>query len=153
MNVGRVMHRVMHTTQVVVGGSGLLLGGMLYFLTPIDPYAVVNHPWQPQVLHLHVLSSPLLVFLLGIYVWDHALPYRRDGVREGRRSGVGLLLTVLPMIASGYLIQVSVETWWRNAWIVVHLATSLVWIGLMAVHIAARVRKRSRSRGRRSMPV
>ena len=47
MNVGRVMHRVMHTTQVLVGCSGLLLGGMLYFLTPIDPYAVVNHPWQP----------------------------------------------------------------------------------------------------------
>ena len=43
------------------------------------------------------------------------------------RSGHVLLFTALPMILSGALIQTAVSPGWRNAWITVHLISSLLW--------------------------
>ena len=52
----------------------------------------------------------------------------KRGGRERRRSGVSLALTLVPMVASGYLIQTAVEESWRHAWVVVHLVASGLWL-------------------------
>ena len=51
----------LHVATILVGGGGLVYAWMRYFVRPDDPFAVVNHPWQPDVQHLHVLAAPLLV--------------------------------------------------------------------------------------------
>ncbi len=136
----------MYAAQALLAVSGILLAVMLYFMTSDDPFAVVNHPWQSDMLHLHVLSAPPVVFLLGIYAWNHAFPYLSTRVREGRGSGWTLVVLAAPMILSGYLIQVSVSDGWRKAWIVLHLATSILWIVGMTVHGLAHWRARRRAR-------
>ena len=61
---------------------------------------------------------------------------RRDprGFRKGRRSGLSMLWTALPMIFSGYALQVSVEQLWRVFWTTIHIIASLAWMAGHFIH-------------------
>jgi hypothetical protein len=119
---------ILHISSLLVGATGLVYAWMVYLVKPADPYAVVNHPLQPALQHLHILVAPLLVFAAGLVWHRHAWSQWRKGVGHRRRSGVSLIFTLLPMVASGYLIQTAVETGWRRIWVIVHLATSALWL-------------------------
>jgi len=117
-----------HAATILVGITGLVYAWMRYLMHPADPFAVVNHPLQPLVQHLHVLAAPLLVFAAGVMWHQHAWPYWRRGVERHRRSGSSLLFTLVPMVVSGYLIQTTVDAGWRRAWVIVHLVASGLWL-------------------------
>lgn len=136
---------LLHTANLLVGGTGLVYGLMRYFMRPADEWAVVNHPWQPHVQHLHLLFAPLLVFACG-WIWQgHVAGHLRQGEEQRRRSGPGLVVTLTPMIASGYLIQTTVSEGWRQAWIVLHLVSSAAWLLAFLGHwLSPRVRSARR---------
>jgi hypothetical protein len=125
---------LIHLSTVLVGGTGLIYAWMLWVLDSNDPFAVVNHPLQPTVQHLHVWTAPLLVFAAGLIWRAHVWEHWRRGVCARRRSGIGLVLTLVPMVASGYLIQTAVSDPWRTAWVVVHVTTSVLWLAGYAAH-------------------
>lgn len=118
----------LHVSNLLVGGTGLVYAWMLYLVKPADPYAVVNHPLQPQVQHLHVLTAPLLVFGAGLIWQGHVLNHWRRGIRPRRRSGLALAWLLAPMIVSGYLLQTAVDDRWRKVWLGVHLAAAGLWV-------------------------
>lgn len=133
-----------HAATILVGGTGLVYAWMRYLLHPADPYAfaVINHPLQPLMQHLHILAAPLLVFTAGVMWRQHAWDYWRRGVERHRRSGASLLLTLVPMVASGYLIQTTVDSGWRRAWVIVHLAASGLWLlGYLAHQMSTLTRR------------
>lgn len=138
-------HRaVLHAGTFLVGGSGLAYAAVLYLLEPADEWAVVNHPWQPTVQHLHVVTAPLLVFACGL-IWERHVRSHLAGSGGRRRgSGVGLVLSLLPMVASGYLLQVAVGEGWRRLWLVVHLLTSALWLTAYLAHWLSSGRARAR---------
>ncbi len=124
----------LHASNVLVGGTGLVYGWMRYFAQSEDEFAIVNHPWQPTFQHAHVVVAPLLVFAVAM-VWRlHVWKRIRSGFRSRRNSGWALFLMVWPMILSGYLLQVSAEEFWRQAWVAVHVATSALWCMAYLVH-------------------
>jgi len=123
-----------HLSNVAVGGTGLVYGWMRYFAEPADEFAVVNHPWQPELQHAHILVAPLLVLAVGVVFGPHALAHLRRGTPRGRRSGWTLLLTAFPMIFSGYALQVSEGEAWTTTWMWLHLVTSGLWLGFAFVH-------------------
>lgn len=124
--------------------TGLVYGWMRYFVHPADEYAVVNHPWQPTLQHLHVLFVPGLVLMLGMFWSAHAAARWRSGARDGRYSGLMLWLCALPMVFSGYALQISVSDAARRVWIFIHVAASLVWCLGYAGHLLAhRLSRRS----------
>lgn len=133
---------LLHLGSVLVGGTGLVYAGMRYLAVPADPEAVVGHPWQPAVQHLHLLTAPLLVLAVGALFHAHAWTALRLGVRDGRASGLVLLASALPMIASGYLLQTAVDPGWRRLWVAVHLVSSGLWIAGHLAHVARRLRGR-----------
>ena len=45
------------------------------------------------------------------------------------------MLLFVPMVASGYLLQTTVTEGWRTTWIVVHLASSTLWIVTTIAHL------------------
>ena len=112
----------LHVATLLVGGGGLVYAWMRYLVRPDDPFAVVNHPWQPEVQHLHVLAAPLLVFAIGLIWKAHAWPGVRLRIAARRRSGLALVATAAPMIASGYLLQTATDPSWRKAWLAIHLS-------------------------------
>ena len=137
-----------HGANLAVAGTGVVYLVMKFALDPVDEWAVVNHPWQPHLQHLHILSAPLLTGILGWLVIQHGWFSWKGGVREGRRSGMLLLLLALPMIFSGYALQVSTQLAMRLAWVWVHSVSSVFWIGLAAVHVLSSwLRTRAALRG------
>jgi len=131
--VSRGQIAFLHLANLAVSGTGLVYAWMRYLAEPVDEWAIVNHPWQPLMQHLHVLSAPLLVFAVGV-IWSvHAIAKLRNG-RRGRASGLGLMALFLPMAASGYLLQVAVDPEWRRRWVVIHVISSLLWVGALVVH-------------------
>lgn len=134
--MNRVDAWLLHVSNGLVTVTGLVYAWMAYFMKPADPYAIVGHPWQPHVQHAHVWVAPLLLLVVG-HLWSrHMQPHLRQNSRKRRISGIGMLLAVLPMAFSGYAIQTAIEPQWRMVWVVVHLATSLLWIAGYLVHIA-----------------
>jgi len=132
--VSRAESWAMHLSSLLVGGTGLVYAWMLYFVHPADPWAVANHPWQPHVQHLHILAAPLLVFTMGLVWQRHIWSHWRNGIRRGRRSGLSLVLTLVPMAVSGYLVQTAVDDGWRKLWVAVHLVASGLWIAGYLAH-------------------
>lgn len=128
-----------------VGLSGLVLFWMAWCLVPQDPYAVVNHPAQPLWKSLHVMTAPFLTLSIG-YLWcQHAWGYWQAGIRSGRRSGLLLLASALPMILSGYAIQVVLEMAVRTFWVWVHVISSGLWLAGMMIHVAVHCRRPGRA--------
>ena len=123
----------LHIANLAVCGTGLVYAWMRYLVQPADEWAVVNHPWQPQVQHLHVLVAPLLVFALGLIWSAHILGKLQNG-RTNRAAGIGLMALFLPMVASGYLLQVAVDPAWRRTWVWVHVVSSLLWVVAFVGH-------------------
>ncbi len=125
---------LLHVANLLVGGTGLVYAWMRYCAVPAEPFAVVNHPAQPTMQHLHVLSAPLLVFACGLIWQAHAWARVRTGYRERRKSGLSLALSLVPMISSGYALQVCGSETWRTVWITMHLCTSALWIAAFVIH-------------------
>lgn len=127
-----------HTANLAVGLTGLAYGWMLYLVEPPadDPFAisVANHPWQPETKAAHILLAPLLVLAIGAIWKDHVWARLRNGFAVRRRTGLALALLAAPMIATGYLLQTSVDETWRTAWMWTHVASSCVWILVYLVH-------------------
>jgi len=103
----------------VVSGTGYFV--TKYLMTAPDPYAVVNSPLQPIFLKLHVLVSPLLLFALGLITVRHVWRHFRSGVRWSRKSGLTAALAVVPMVVTGYLIQVLTAAGWIRAMAIAHV--------------------------------
>lgn len=150
------------STSVATFVTGVIYLWMKYLLVSDDPLAVVNHPWQPAVLKLHILVAPLLVFSIGLVTLRHVWRHLRSKTREGRRSGLLTVVVLGPMIVSGYLIQTMTEEGWLRTMAIAHIGLGLAYgLGLLAHQFAAggrkaravragerRIRKRRRRRQR-----
>ena len=131
MSRGQVVF--VHLANLAVCGTGLVYAWMRYLVKPTDEWAVVNHPWQPHAQHLHVLTAPVLIFALGL-VWSaHVIGKLKNG-SGNRVVGIGLTTLFLPMVGSGYLLQVAVSAGWRETWMWIHVVSSLLWILVFVAH-------------------
>lgn len=126
---------LLHAANLLVGGSGLAYGWMLYCI-PEDPesFSLTHHPLQPEAQALHILSAPLIVLGLGLiwrnHVWQRLL--RKYPLR--RKTGITLMLLALPMVASGYLLQVTADELWQQVWVWIHGLSASLWILIYLVH-------------------
>lgn len=77
-----------------------------YFTTPAVAWAVVNHPLEPWFLKTHIVAAPVFLFAIGLILTRHVLPHLRNGARPGRRSGLIMVWSLIPMTLTGYLVQV-----------------------------------------------
>lgn len=132
-------------SNLAVACTGLAYAAMKYLLEPSDPFSVINHPLQPLMLTLHLLSAPLLVLAAGVLWRGHAAERLRSNRTAGRISGLGLALVFLPMALSGYMLQTAAAPGWRHAWLAVHLAASAAWILLFLGHMASFLAGRMRT--------
>lgn len=128
-------------STVAVTLTGTVYAWMKYTLEPADAFAVVNHPLQPLVLKLHIISGPFLIFGIGMITMRHIWPHFRSGWKKGRRSGITGALMALPMIATGYAIQAFSSAGWLLILGYIHFALGLVFAAGAAIHFVAIRRK------------
>lgn len=141
--------RFLHLSQLLVAGTGLAWGWMLYFVEPADEFSILNHPWQGEMQAGHVLTAPLLLFAVAAIWKRHAWQRIRSGFASRRKSGILLATSFFPMAASAYLLQVSSEETWRELWRNVHVATSIAWIAVFLVHLITPRQRSAESAGLR----
>ena len=138
---------MVNLSTAIVGLSGIVHAVMKYLMTPADPYAVVNHPLQPWVLDTHLLAAPLLVFAIGLIAQDHILAQvRKRPNGQGRASGLLAMWCLLPMVSTGYLIQVTTDENLRLGFVVIHLSTGGLYLILYAAHLIISRRAAARRR-------
>ncbi|MGH9870449.1 MAG: hypothetical protein ACREAA_20125 [Candidatus Polarisedimenticolia bacterium] len=124
-----------HTSTAIVALSGIVYGCMKYLMATDDPFAVVNHPLQPWMLDLHVLSAPVMLFALGLIAQQHILAQLARGAgRPGRTTGLIAISCLLPMVATGYLIQVFTHETARLICVVVHIGTGVIYTMMFLAH-------------------
>jgi len=127
--------------------TGLSLGFVTFFVRPSDPFAVVNHPLQPWLRHMHILAGPILIFMVGWLWQDHVLAHIRRRVRTARISGWISALLFPAMAASGYLLQVTMDETWQAIWRWTHISIALIWSLAAATHILRSLLQRRKRRG------
>ena len=124
-----------HAANLLVGGSGLVYGWMLYCIPEdLESYSNTNHPLQPEAHGLHVLSAPLIVLAIGMIWRAHVWRRFQSDYQPRRRTGTSLMLLCLPMVASGYLLQVTAHETWHSVWVWIHGVSSCLWILTYLVH-------------------
>jgi hypothetical protein len=132
---------------VSVGGTaltGFTVWVMKDLLPRRDPFSVLGHPWQPHVLAAHLLVAPVVVFALGLIAREHIVQgYRYSVNGDGRRSGILTVLWALPMILSGYLLQISTGDATRRFLSVGHLVTGALFTALFVGHLVRALRRRA----------
>ena len=131
----------MHLAHVLVAGTGLVYGVLKYFWVVDGEYGPEPHGAQSIWQHAHVVASPLLALLLGAVWKAHAWPLWKKKIQEGRKTGVALLGFILPMVFSGYLIQVAMSDFWRTVFVWVHVGVSGLWVAAYAGHWWAHFRR------------
>lgn len=130
----------MHAAVAIVTVTGLAFAWIKYGMSTDDPFAVVNHAWQPTILHLHILAAPVLVFAIGWIFSDHISAKYRSGAAARRPTGILAMWVIAPMIVSGYLLQVFTGERALQVSAVAHWVTSAAFVVAYVVHQLSRRR-------------
>ncbi len=128
-------HRSFNVVAGLVTLTGLAYLVMKVFMESDDPFALVNHPWQPTMLSLHVVAAPILVLFFGMIFRSHTLTKLQSHLASNRRTGWTTLTSFGSMALSGYLLQVVTVPAWLDALVWVHVAASLIFVVGYSVHL------------------
>lgn len=132
----RVERALLWGSSAAVATSGLGFAWTKYLVRSDDPFAVVNSPWQTFLFKSHVLSAPVLVFVTGLLFSRHVIRHWQSPNPSGRRSGLGIVAVLLPLVASGYLIQTVTSDRMLDGLVAVHLATGILYLVFVPLHNA-----------------
>lgn len=127
--------RVIRWCFALASASGVAYGVMKYLLAGSDPDSRVGHPWQPAILAAHVLAAPVAVFAMGLLLRAHALPQLKRGEPEGRGTGLALTAIGIPLVFSGYLVQVFTGEALRKGSGWTHAALGVVFALAFVLHV------------------
>lgn len=129
---------------LLVAATGFGYFWMKYFVQNDDPFAVVNHPWEPAMLNLHVLTSPPFILIFGIILNSHILKKLGATKMPNRKTGLVSFALFAGMVVSGYLLQVAMDERWTQALVALHVGSGAVFSVTYTIHliISARIVKR-----------
>ena len=123
---------LLHGVVTVTGG---LYFYMKYVLTSTDPFAVINHPWQPAMLSVHLLAAPFFIAFFGMLFRSHTLRKLVSPNPGNRRTGWTSLISFSTMALTGYLLQVVSSPIWLTGLVWAHVSTSLIFVAGYSVHL------------------
>lgn len=122
------------TSAIATGLTGLGFFWARYLVESSDPWALVNHPLEPWLLKIHILVAPVFVFAVGLITIRHVLMHIRARIRRGRLSGLAMVWLMIPMVGSGYLIQVVSTEGWLTGLAIAHIVTGAIFLLAIAGH-------------------
>ncbi len=121
--------------HAVVAATGVAYFTMKYAMAAGDPFAVINHPWQPAMLAVHLVAAPVLIAVFGMLFRSHTIRKLLSSSQANRRTGWTSLISFAAMALSGYLLQVSADPTLRTVLIWTHIATSTLFVLGYGVHL------------------
>ncbi len=130
----RWQYHLLWISIFLISYTGILLFIIKYFYPPLNEYSIIHHPWEQFILKAHIIVSSVSVFAFGYVFAIHAIPYIIQKVQKAVKSGMVIFVLVVPMILSGYFIQVIVHEWslWIVTWI--HIITGIIFMLVFILH-------------------
>ena len=116
--------------------SGTAYFVMKYLMATDDPFAVVNHPWEPTMLAVHVVAGPIAIALFSLAFRSHGLPKIWQATAVNRKSGLAASGVLVVLIASGYLNQVATDPSVLETSIWTHVGAAAIFVIAYAIHLA-----------------
>ena len=111
--------------------SGAAYFGMKYLMATDDPFAVVNHPWEPTMLAMHVVAGPVAIAFFSLAFRSHGLPRIWQATALNRKSGLAAGAVFVVLVGSGYLNQVTTDPSMLEASVWTHIGAG----GVFAVRL------------------
>lgn len=121
-------------SSVLVTVTGGMYLGMKYLLPEPAGFSIIRHPLQPLVLNLHIITAPLLLFAIGAVAVRHIWRHLVAKTPQGRRTGWSVAIVTIPMIFTGYCLQVFTSEGWLRGLAIGHIATGVVYGGGLFLH-------------------
>ncbi len=139
--------------HAVVSITGFVYLYMEYVLATDDPFAIINHPWQPAMLSIHIVAAPAFIAVFGILFRAHSLRKLRSDNPVNRRSGWTSIIGFSVMAMSGYCIQVATTPTLIAFFTWLHIAAGTLFALSYGVHLLIGWRFKGRTaRGRPALP-
>jgi len=149
--VNRLERWSLHLAAFATALTGITYGWARYFGQRLGEFGLEPHPWQGLAQHTHVLTGPVLLFLLGMAVKGHALPAFHTKGQKDQAAGLGLTLVLTPMVLSGYALQVCADPKWRTAIAWIHGPSALLFLFAYGAHLWMARRRALRTQPREVM--
>ena len=127
--------RSFNTLNVIIALTGIVYFYMKYLIVIDDPFAVINHAWQPSMLSLHVITAPILLIFFGMGFRSHTYKKILSNQKPDRRTGWTSLISFSSMALTGYLLQVLSSPVWLQWMVVLHIATSVIFLIGYSAHL------------------
>lgn len=128
--------RAFTSLHLLVTGTGLVYLYLKYFLKSDAPFAIVQHPWQPTIMAIHIVVASAFIAFFGMLLRSHILPKLRHRRPENRRTGWIAFVSFLVMALSGYMLQVSSSTLMIKIWMWTHIVAGILFAIIYALHFA-----------------
>ena len=120
--------RFLHIASTLVGATGVALFVLKDLVVVEGSFGPESHFLEDDAQAAHILTAPALVFASALVWQDHVWAKFKGGLRPRRRTGILLGSLLVPMILSGYLLQISYEEPWREIWRLAHQVSSFLWL-------------------------
>lgn len=134
--------RIFNALAFIVSITGFAYLVMKYAMETDDPFALVNHPFQPYALDLHLLAAPFLLLVSGMLVRGHIRPKLKQANRGNRKSGLITLWMIAVMSVSGYLLQVVTNETLYQVSLALHLVSGTLFAAFFLGHVIRSIRLR-----------
>lgn len=127
------LYRLSHWITYFTVFHGALYFVFKYFFQVETEYGLRPHAWQSWSQALHIVASPLLVFIFGS-LWVKHIQKMLRKARSKRRTGIFLIFLMILMIVSGYLAQVIYKLESKEIIAYAHIALSFLFALAYLVH-------------------
>lgn len=131
-----------HLLMSTLTATGLLLLWMVFLADPPAPedgeFFAIEHTGESTIRAIHILTGPILIFLVGLVWGSHVWARIRNGATARRRTGI--ILTVLfPLLGlSGYAVQIATDESLRLLLGWGHAIIGVLFAGMFVTHLCVR---------------
>lgn len=157
--MSRAQRLLLSIATLVVALTGILYAAFKYlgedlarrfpslFPAADEAFSAIHHPLEPWSLDLHLLAAPALVFAFGWIFKDHILAKLAMVGGPVRRSGIVGLALFVPMVLSGYLLQVVTREGFHVPLVVLHLGSGALFAVTYLVHVVLAPKRPAKNGG------
>lgn len=130
--------RVFTSLNLFVSIIGVLYFIVKYFFKVETEFGIRPHALTSSLLHLHIITVPILLLALGYLFSIHIMPKWNSSNPKRSVSGVSLIILAASMILSGYLLQVALSGPNNEVAAIIHLVASFLWVFIYLWHLTVK---------------
>lgn len=115
-------------TNLAISIIGLIYFYFDFFLKVKTPFGLRPHPQTSTLLHMHIITVPLLLIMFGVLWKGHIYKKLKVGLKKRKKSGIAILIFFILMCVSGYALQIALGVEIDKNLGLFHTALSVLWL-------------------------